>query len=68
MDASRELLAGLAREMDEEYARLVEWQARRRTLGGRVRDRAVSQVDGRMDVLARWGCRLRIEARRGEST
>ena len=64
-EKAKEKLRQLAKEMDEEYAGIVTRHNERRASGDAgPRDRQTLQMNGRLDILARWACRLRIEADR----
>jgi hypothetical protein len=56
-------LRAIAKEMDEEYVGIVERHNERLATGkillGSHRDRQTLQMNGRLDILARWAARLR---------
>ena len=58
-----DILRQLAKAMDEEYEGIVRRQ-NERVPKAKKRDRQTHQIDGRLDILARWAARLRVEADR----
>lgn len=60
-------LCAIAKEMDEEYEGIVRRHNERLTTGkAGDRDRQTLQMNGRLDILARWAARLREMAAKEE--
>ncbi len=59
-----EILYRLSKEMDQEYEEIVERQNVRIILEGvpHHNDPTFQQMHGRLQILAQWACRLRVEA------